>query len=130
MNAYVEYVKDSEGLEVGSVHTHDNGLSVVWAFEVAGGPVSRLSYQTKRTAFFGLMRVAMGKPELISIRKANEIALMNVSKGCAHVVNGKVIGVVTNIRTVDEGDGELVYLTFDYFTELVFDADDTINVVE
>jgi hypothetical protein len=130
MNQYDEIIKDDEGLEMGSVHTHHNGLSVVWTFEVAGGPQATLSYQTRKAAFFGLMRVAMGKPELIAIRKAQEIALLNVTKGCAHVVNGKVIGVVTNVRTEDQGEGELVYLTFDYFTELVFDADDTINVVE
>jgi hypothetical protein len=130
-----EIVRDSDGLEIGLIDQYHNGLSLVWTFEVAGGPQATLSYMTKRAALFGLLRVAYGKAELISFKKAAQVAVVNVSKGTAHVAKVgrrgyRVLGIVTNVRIVNDGDGELVYLTFDDDIELVFDADDVLEVVE
>jgi hypothetical protein len=131
MNPYDEYFEDSYGLEIGSVHTHHNGLSVVWAFEVAGGPVSQLAYQTKQAAYHSMLRVTFGKSELISIKRAKPVAATWLTKGMAHVVRGKVLGIFTNVRVEITDGGDLIYVRYDHSeNEVVFDGEDQLDVVE
>lgn len=139
MNATDEtYTDDNTGLEIGSVFTEHNGVGVVWTFRTAAGTSATLAYQTRKAAFFGLMRVAYGRDELIKVRNAKTVAAANISKGAAHVVQsakrgfsgrgfaGRVLGIVTSVRT----EGNFVYLTFDDFIELCFEADDQLMIVE
>lgn len=135
MNATDEtYTDENTGQEIGSVFTEHNGVGVVWTFRTAAGTSAKLAYQNKRTAFFGLLRVAYGKDELISVRTAKPVAAANVTRGSAHVVSrtvrtglaGRVLGIVTNVRT----EGKIVYITFDDFIELNFEADDELMIVE
>ena len=131
-----EIVFDSHGMEIGLIDQYHNGLSVVWTFEIAGGPQATLSYPLtdagRKAAFFGMLRVMHGKSELISVKRAKSVAAMYLTKGAARVVNGKVVGIVTALRTeIVEDDAEVIYAEFDYTgDEVVFDAEDQLMIVE